>query len=94
MIARDTVVAERIAADVRAQGQRAFVIAGEHEYGVQLDGQLRLAGLPRAGAADRASLLRALRAAGPFDEHGDPVDAPVWLWRADASWVLQAERPL
>ena len=141
MIARDTVVAARIAADVRAQGKRALVIAGEHEYGVQLDGQLQLAGLPliafdgvqttdlgevrlalpfapradvpfdhmvygaeearraarliaEAGASDRASLLRALRAAGPFDEHGDPVDPPVWLWRADASWVLEAERPL
>ena len=52
MIARDTEVAMRIAAHVRAQGQRALVIAGEHEYGVQLDGQLRLAGLPRADDAD------------------------------------------
>jgi hypothetical protein len=169
MIARDTVVAERIAAHVRAQDRRALVIAGEHEYGVQLDGQLRLAGLPRAaeadlvvlcglaghpeitaardtglpiiafdgvqgsdlgdislalpfapregvafdhmvygaeearraarlivdaGATDRTELLRALRAAGPFDEHGDPVDPPVWLWRAGAGWVLQPDRPL
>ena len=50
--------------------------------------------IAEAGASDRASLLRALRVAGPFDEHGDPVDPPVWLWRADASWVLRAERPL
>ena len=169
MVARDTVVAARIAAHLRAQDQRALVIAGEHEYGVQLDGQLSLAGLPRAadadvvvlcglngqpeidlaretrlpiiafdgvqttdlgdvrlalpfaprddvpfdhmvygaeearraarliaeaGASDRASLLRVLRTAGPFDEHGDPVDPPVWLWRADSSWVLRADRPL
>ena len=176
MVARDTVVAARIATHVRAGGKRALVVASEHEYGAQLDGQLRLVGLPRAdeeagadlivlcclsdepeialaratalpliafdgvqgsdlgrevsmalpfaprdgepfdhmaygaheahraaqlivdalrdGAADRASLLRALRAAGPFDEHGDPVDPPVWLWRADSGWVLRAERTL
>jgi hypothetical protein len=55
LIARDTVVAERIAAFVREAGQTALVVAGEHDYGVQLDGQLRMAGLPRtddAGAAD------------------------------------------
>src|SRR3954451_16242879 len=44
LVARDTVVAQRIAADVAARGQRALVIAGDHEYGVQLDGQLALAG--------------------------------------------------
>ena len=32
-----------------------------------------------AGAHDRKALLSALRAAGPFDEHGDPVDPPAWL---------------
>ena len=47
-----------------------------------------------AGASDRAALLRALRAAGPFDEHGDPLDPPVWLWRADREWVLRADRAL
>jgi hypothetical protein len=26
--------------------------------------------------------------------HGDPVDPPVWLWRADAGWRLTPERPL
>jgi len=46
-------VAVRLAADVRAAGRRALVVAGEHDYGRQLDGQLRLAGLPRAtGPAD------------------------------------------
>jgi hypothetical protein len=176
MVARDTEVAARIAAHVRAGGKRALVVASEHEYGAQLDGQLRLVGLPRAdaeggadlivlcclsdepeialaraialpviafdgvqgsdpgpevsmalpfaprdgvpfdhmvygahqarraaqlivdalrdGAADRASLLRALRAAGPFDEHGDPVDPPVWLWRAGPDWVLRPDRAL
>jgi hypothetical protein len=173
LVARDTVVAERIAGAVRAAGQRALVVAGEHDYGCQLDGQLRMAGLPRAedgahadlvvlaglagapeigraaalaplpvlafdgaqaadlgagrdvrlalpyaagddlagvaaarraaqlvvtalrgGAGDRAALLAALRALGPFDARGDPVDPPVWLWRADADWTLTADRPL
>jgi hypothetical protein len=179
MVARDTEVARRIAADVRARGERALVVAGAHEYGVQLAGQLRLAGLPvaddpadadlvvlgglagapeieraaalaplpviafdgvqgadlgrgrevrlalpvapaegvvvgdglffveparraarlvadalRAGAGDRPQLLAALRAAGPFDAHGDPVDPPVWLWRADADWSLAPDRAL
>jgi hypothetical protein len=179
LLARDTEVAARIAGAVRGADQRALVVAGEHEYGQQLDGQLRIAGLPRvddasradvvvlcalagepeidgvaaraqlpiiafdgvqgadlggasavsvalpiapaeglgqaelmagvgqarraarlvvagvrAGARDRASLLASLRGRGPFDDHGDPIDPPVWLWRADANWVLEAERPL
>jgi hypothetical protein len=170
MLARDTEVAARLAADVRATGQHALVVAGEHEYGVQLDGQLALVGLPRAGdaaaadlvvlcgladgpevktaaaaglpviafdgvqggppvpdlrlvlpfapgenhagataagraaslvvealhggAGDRASLLTALRALGPFDEHGDPDDPPVWLWRAAQDWTIEPERAL
>jgi hypothetical protein len=170
MLARDTEVAARLAAAVRAAGRRAVVVAGEHEYGVQLDGQLELAGLPRAaaagdadlvvlcglagrpevaraaeaglpviafdgvqggepipdcslilpftpgddmggttaaaraaslisaavagGARDRTALLSALRIAGPFDEHGDPVDPPVWLYRAGADWSLHPDRPL
>jgi hypothetical protein len=170
ILARDTEVATRLAADVRAAGQQALVVAGEHEYGVQLDGQLRMVGLPRAedaagadlvvlcgladgsevgraaaiglpviafdgvqggppvpdlrlalpfapgddpagttaarraaqlvadalrgGASDRASLLAALRALGPFDEHGDPAEPPVWLWRAADDWTLEPERAL
>jgi hypothetical protein len=178
MVARDTEVAARIAAHVRADGKRALVVASEREYGAQLDGQLRLVGLPRAdeqaaadlivlcclsdepeialaratalpliafdgvqgtdlgsgrevsmalpfaprdggpfdhmaygahearraaqlivaalrgGATDRAALLQALRASGPFDEHGDPVDPPVWLWRAGPDWVLRPDRAL
>jgi hypothetical protein len=179
MVARDTEVAARIAAAVRASGRRALVVAGEHEYGVQLDGQLELVGLPRAetagdadlvvlcgltghsemkraaalaplpvvafdavqgadlgagrdvlvalpygpedeaamadgtlgagqarraaelvaaalrgGASDREAVLAALRALGPFDAHGDPVGAPVWLWRAGPDWALRPEREL
>jgi hypothetical protein len=177
ILARDTVVAQRIATDIGGRGQRALVVAGDHEYGRQLDGQLRLAGLPRsddpeladvvvvaalagrpevervaaaaslpviafdgiqgtdlgamrdihvalpfspvaavdgrvrlepcvrraaelvveavrAGASDRRGVLDALRALGPFDAHGDPVDPPVWLWRADAQWQLVPDRAL
>jgi hypothetical protein len=179
LVARDTEVAARIAADVHASGRRALVVAGHHEYGAQLDGQLRLVDLPRveraedadlvvlcglagspeieraaalaplpvvcfdgvqgadlgvdrdvlvalpcapaedvvvgdvlffaepvrraaalvvgglrAGASDRAALLAAMRAAGPFDAHGDPVDPPVWLWRSDGGWGLVPERAL
>ena len=35
-------VAKAIADDVRRTGGRAVVVAGDHDYGVQLDGQLRL----------------------------------------------------
>jgi hypothetical protein len=179
LVARDTEVAARIAADVGASGRRALVVAGDHDYGRQLDGQLRLAGVPRtdlpedadllvlcglagepeieraaalaplpviafdgvqgaglgagrdvcvalpfapidgvaadeqfagvdptrraarlvadvlaAGAGDRPAVIEALRAAGPFDQHGDPVDPPVWLWRAGAGWALAPEREL
>ena len=177
MVARDTVVAQRLAADIAAQGKRAFVVAGEHDYGVQLDGQLRLGRLPRtedpdgadlvvvaglagqpeiervaalaslpliafdgiqgadlgtagdvrvalpfspdaaadgrirlegcarhaaelivaamrAGATNRAELLDALRSLGPFDAHGDPIEPPVWLWRADTQWRLMPDRSL
>jgi hypothetical protein len=48
MLARDTEVAQRIAADLRRRTMRAFVVAGDHEYGYQLDGQLERAGLDRA----------------------------------------------
>ena len=42
MVARDTVVAARVSAVVRGAGQRAVVVAGDHDYGRQLDAQLRL----------------------------------------------------
>jgi hypothetical protein len=170
ILACDTEVAARLAAAVRAAGQRALVVAGAHEYGVQVAGQLSLVGLPRVedvadadlvvlcglaggsevpraqatglpviafdgvqggvplrdlrlalpfapgedfagttaarraatltaealrdGAHDRVSLLSALRDRGPFDANGDPVDPPVWLWRADEDWTLEPERAL
>jgi hypothetical protein len=161
MVARDTEVAFRLAAHLRLRGERALVVVGAGEYGMQLEGQLRLAGLPvgddagvvvaagvpeepgleavkataplpliafdgiqgldvgdrdvwvvlpfaqdpthgieaaraarlvvdalAGGATSRADVLAACRAAGPFDEHGDPIDPPVSLWRADAAWRL------
>jgi hypothetical protein len=169
LVARDTVVAQRVVAHLASR--RALVVAGRGDYGTQLDGQLRLAGLPRvqraeqadvvvvagvldepgmeaaadtaplpavafdgaqglelgdgrdvqvalpyaedasgvreagraarlvadaiaAGATTRATLLAACRTAGPFDEHGDPADPPVWLWRAAADWSLTPERAI
>jgi ABC-type branched-subunit amino acid transport system substrate-binding protein len=79
LVARDTVVAQRIATRVRDAGRRALVVAGDHGYGAQLDGQLALAGLPRAGSAgvSRTTDLDELRRLGGFDEHGDPLDPPV-----------------
>jgi hypothetical protein len=57
MVARDTEVAARIAAWLRAEGRRALVVAGEHEYGAQLAGQLRMVGLPAAASADEADVV-------------------------------------
>jgi ankyrin repeat protein len=57
LLARDTEVARRLANHLLATGQRALVIAGAHDYGRQLDGQLRVAGLPRAERADDADLI-------------------------------------
>jgi hypothetical protein len=166
MVARDTAVAFRLAAHLRARGEGALVVAGNGEYGAQIDGQLRLANVPlgedvvvaagvpeepgmeavkdtvplpligfdgiqgldvgagrdvwvvlpfaedpthgieaaraarlvadavAAGARTRAEVLEACRAAGPFDEHGDPVDPAVCLWRADADWRLSPDLPI
>ena len=162
LVARDTEVTRRLADEVRRERRRALVVASEHEYGVQLDGQLRLCGLAgeaaiesarelaplpviafdgvqgadlgagrevllalpfapstdlpsgdlfagvgrarraaelvvdllAAGAADRGSVLAGLRESGQFDEHGDPVEPDVWLWRADDGWRLEPERVL
>jgi hypothetical protein len=57
MLARDTEVAQRIAADLRRTKMRALVVAGDHGYGHQLDGQLELTGLDRAPAADDADVI-------------------------------------
>ena len=58
MVARDTVVAQRIAERLRGRG--ALVIAGDHEYGLQLDGQLRLAGLERVSETPDVIVLAGL----------------------------------
>ena len=176
LVARDTEVARRIAADVRARGLRAFVVAGSHGYGEQLNSQLRLGNLPRAGTpeeadlivlcgledqpeieqvrelaplpvvafdgirarelgtdrhlliaepfapiphiafdhrvygaerarqgaqlvadavhagADRDSLPAALR--DGFDDHGDPIEPAVWLWRPDPDGGLRPDRAI
>ena len=57
LVARDTEVAIRLAQDVKCAGCRAIVVAGDHEYGVQLDGQLRLGDLPRADDVEDADLV-------------------------------------
>jgi hypothetical protein len=69
--------------------------AEDPTHGVEAARAARLvAGALAAGARTRAEVLAACRAAGPFDEHGDPVDPPVWLWRAEPGWTLRPERPL
>ena len=55
LVARDMVVAQRIAE--RLQGQRALVIAGDHDYGLQLNSQLRMAGLTRAETPEEADVI-------------------------------------
>jgi hypothetical protein len=57
LVARDSVVAERIAARLRAQGKTALVVAGEHAYGRQLDEQLAAAGLPRTDDRKQADVV-------------------------------------
>jgi hypothetical protein len=57
LVARDTEVAMRLAEDLRRHDRRAFVVAGEHDYGRQLDGQLRLAGLVRVDRAADADVV-------------------------------------
>src|SRR3954463_11553501 len=52
MFARDTVVAQRMAEALRAAGRRGGFGAAEHDAGRQLDGQLRMAGLPRGDDGD------------------------------------------
>jgi len=57
MVARDTEVAARVAMHLRDSRQRAYVVAGSHPYGQQIDGQLRLGRLDRAGEADTADVI-------------------------------------
>ncbi len=55
LVARDMVVAQRIAE--RLKDQRALVIAGDHDYGRQLDSQLRMSGLNRGETPDEADVI-------------------------------------
>src|SRR3954453_12786956 len=57
MVARDSVVAARLAAVLQESARRAFVVAGEHDSGRQLDAQLRVAGLPRTDDPIAADLV-------------------------------------
>ena len=57
MVARDSVVAQRIADRLRAQAKAALVVAGEHPYGRQLDEQLAAAGLPRTDDRVQADVV-------------------------------------
>jgi hypothetical protein len=57
MVARDSVVAQRITDRVRQANQRAMVVAGDHEYGAQLDAQLARSGLPRTNDPADADVI-------------------------------------
>jgi hypothetical protein len=57
LVARDSVVAQRVSERVRESNQRAIVIAGNHEYGLQLDGQLARSDLPRVLNAHDADVI-------------------------------------
>jgi hypothetical protein len=79
MLARDTVVTARVAADIRSRGGRALVFAGDHDYGRQLDGQLGLAGLPRVDSEADADVvvLCGLAGAPETARAGALVDLPL-----------------
>jgi hypothetical protein len=85
LVARDTVVAARIADDVRAAGQHALVVAGDHDYGRQLDGQLRLAGLPRAERVQDADLVVLAGLAGQPEVELAAASAPLPLIAFDGA---------
>jgi hypothetical protein len=85
LVARDTEVAARLAADVLTAGRRALVVAGEHDYGRQLDGQLRLAGLPRAERAEQADLVVLAGLAGEPEIERAAASAPLPLVAFDGA---------
>jgi hypothetical protein len=57
LVARDSVVAQRITDRIRDSKQHAFVIAGDHDYGRQLDAQLVRSGLPRVSDPTDADIV-------------------------------------
>jgi hypothetical protein len=73
LAARDTVVAERIATALRATGRHAVLVAGDHDYGRQLAGQLGLAELPRARHRGEADVVVLAGLAGE-EEIGEAAD--------------------
>ena len=73
----------------------ALPFAGDPTHGIEAARAARLVvDALCGGATTRAEVLAACRAAGPVDEHGDPVDPPVALWRADADWRLTPDLPI
>jgi hypothetical protein len=85
LVARDTEVATRIASDVLAAGQHALVVAGDHDYGRQLDGQLRLASLSRAERAEDADLVILAGLAGEPEIERATASAPLPLVAFDGA---------
>ena len=79
LVARDTEVARRIAEDLRAAGRRALIVAGEHDYGRQLDAQLRLAYLPRAERVGDADVVVLAGLAGEPEIERAAASAPLPL---------------
>src|SRR5215211_4087714 len=79
LVARDTVVCDRLARDLRAAGRLAVVIAGDQDYGRQLDGQLRLGGLPRTEDARAAGVvvLAGLAGRGEVERAAELAPLPV-----------------
>ncbi len=79
LVARDTVVCERLARELRAARRLAIVIAGDHDYGRQLDGQLRLGGLPRTEDASAADVvvLAGLEGRGEVERAAELAPLPV-----------------
>ncbi len=69
----------------RAARQHALVVAGEHDYGRQLDGQLRLASLPRAERADDADLVVLAGLAGEPEIERAAATAPLPLVAFDGA---------
>ena len=77
MVARDSVVAQMISQRVRDADQRAIVIAGDHEYGTQLDAQLTMHDLPRAAGAGDADVIVLAGLAGQAEIHAARSLAPL-----------------
>ena len=70
-------MARRIAEHVRSAGQLALVVAGQHDYGRQLDGQLRVADLPRAARAQDADVVVLAGLAGEPEIERATASAPL-----------------